>query len=127
MGAEKQAPMDEIKRFYDILNLNIFSAPDCRTSRSDSNLHIADKRMASLLLVLHEIDRAVAGIGDLPQADLIELVSGAILACGFADGTEARLAVTAVLEAIDKHGPKPQNSGSWTNRSRITDGSCTTN
>jgi hypothetical protein len=56
----------------------------------------------------------------LPQSDLIELVSGAILACGFADGTEARHAIIAVLEAIDRHDPMPGNSASWTNGSHMT-------
>jgi hypothetical protein len=107
--------MDKLKRFSDALNHNILPPLDCRTSHCDSKLHVGDKRMASLLLVLHEIDQAVAGLEEIPQSSLIELVSGAILACGFADGTEARHAITTVLEAIDRHDPTPENSPSWTN------------
>jgi hypothetical protein len=68
---------------------------------SDSKVYIADKRMARLLLVLHELDKSVAGLEELPQPELTELVSSAIMACGFVDGTEARYAIAAVLETIE--------------------------
>jgi len=68
---------------------------------SNSEVHIADRRMARLLLVLHELDRSVAGLEGLPQTELSELVSNAILSCGFEDATEARHAIAAVLSAIE--------------------------
>jgi hypothetical protein len=64
-------------------------------------IHIADKRVAQLLLVLHELDESVAGLEDLPKAELSELVSKAILACGFVGPIDARYAIAAVLETIE--------------------------
>ncbi len=72
-------------------------------SRSDSNFHITDKRMARLLLVLHELDKSVAGLEALPESKLSELVSSAILSCGFVDRVEAQKAIAAVLETIEMH------------------------
>jgi hypothetical protein len=101
--------MDEIKQLHPFTK-HIFPTPECDTNRSDSIVHIADKRVARLLLVLHELDRSVAGLEELPQTDLTELVSSAILACGFVDGTDARYAISAVLEAIERRDPKPGSS-----------------
>jgi hypothetical protein len=100
--------VDKLKPFSDAFNHNSSAAPECYMSRSDSKLHIADKRMARLLLVMHEIDRVVGGLRELPQSDLIQIASSAILACGFADGTEARHAITEVLEVIDRNRDIPE-------------------
>ncbi len=70
-------------------------------ARSNAKVHITDRRMARLLLVLHELDKSVAGLEGLPQTELAELVSSAIVACGFVDQAEARHAIAAVLEAIE--------------------------
>jgi hypothetical protein len=32
------------------------------------------------------------------------------MACGFTDGAEARYAIAAVLEAIERHGPVQESS-----------------
>jgi hypothetical protein len=101
--------MDNLKRFPASAAEHGVPASEWNTIDS-SRIHIADSKTARLLLVLHEIDQAVAGLEALPQTDLVELVSSAILACGFADGTEARLAIVAVLEAIERRGPTPQSS-----------------
>ena len=77
---------------------------------SDAKVHIADERVARLLLVLHELDESVAGLEELPKTELSELVSSAILACGFVDPLEARNAIAAVLEAIEIHDWMPESS-----------------
>jgi hypothetical protein len=102
--------MDKIKRLNDPFTKHILQAPEFTTTDSDSRVHIADKRIARLLLVLHELDQYVAGLEQLPQVELTELVSSAILACGFSDGTEARYAIAAILEAIDRRDPMPESS-----------------
>ena len=102
--------MDKIRRQDDPFTQHPLQSTDFTTTRFDSNVHITDKRIARLLLVLHELDQYVAGLEQLPQTELIELVSNAILACGFADGTEARYAIAAVLEAIDRRDPIPESS-----------------
>jgi len=76
----------------------------------NSDVHIADKRVARLLLVLHELDESVAGLEELPKSDLSELVSSAILACGFVDPVEARYAIVAVLKAIEAPDSMPDCS-----------------
>jgi hypothetical protein len=70
----------------------------------------ADKRVTQLLLVLHELDQAVAGLEWLTQSKLSELVSSAIVGCGFVDPTEAWYAIGAVLEVIDAHEASPESS-----------------
>jgi hypothetical protein len=72
---------------------------------SNSRLHVTDARVARLLLVLHELDHSVAGLGQLPQSELTELVSSALLACGFVNGADARSAIAAVLEMIEMPDP----------------------
>jgi len=99
--------MEKLKRLPDPYTLPAY---EYRTNRSDSKIHIADNKVARLLLVLHEIDEAVAGLEDLPQSELTELVSGAIVACGFVDTTEAQHAIAAVLEAIESRDPTPLSS-----------------
>ena len=69
-------------------------------ARSDLSIHIADARVIRLLIVLHELDEAVAGLEELQRANLSDLVSNAVLACGFVDPTEALHAIAAVLQII---------------------------
>jgi hypothetical protein len=102
--------MDDRKPLFNPFIKNVVSASDRNTSDSDSTVDIADPRLAQLLFVLHEIDQSVAGLEALPQTELVELVSDAILACGFVDGTEARYAIAAVLEAIERRAPAPEGS-----------------
>ena len=95
--------MNKLRRFSDPVTRHSLPAADCKTT-FDSNVSIADERVARLLGVLQEIDQNVSGLEELPQSELIELVSNAIMECGFVDGTEARYAIAAVLEAIDAPG-----------------------
>jgi hypothetical protein len=76
---------------------------------SDAKVHIADERLARLLLVLHELDESVAGLEELPTTELSELISSAVLACGFVDPIEARYAIAAVLEVIEMHDSMPES------------------
>jgi|HubBroStandDraft_2_1064218.scaffolds.fasta_scaffold76790_3 hypothetical protein len=101
--------MEKLKRLPDPFTEHILPTSRHGTTRSDSKVAIADTKVARLLLVLHEIDQAVAGLESLPQTELTELVSSAIIACGFVDGTEARRAIVTVLEAIERRDPTPQS------------------
>ena len=96
--------MNKLRRLYDPIARHSLPVTDRSTTSFDSSVSIADERVARLLGVLQEIDQHVAGLEELPQNELIELVSNAIMDCGFVDGTEARYAIAAVLDAIDAHG-----------------------
>jgi hypothetical protein len=99
--------MDELRKAFPGATEN------SRTDLADLNnqtLYIADKRVAQLLLVLHELDESVAGLEDLPRAELSELVANAILGCGFADPVEARYAISAVLKMIESQDFVPDGS-----------------
>jgi len=102
--------MEKRERSLDPFTTPPLPARECHETRPDSKVQIADARMVRLLLVLHEIDEAVSGLEELPQTDLIQLVSSAILACGFVDGTDARHAIVAVLESIEGRDPTPERS-----------------
>jgi hypothetical protein len=88
----------------------MWPTPELNQACSDAKVHIADERVARLLLVLHELDESVAGLEELPKTELSELVSSAILACGFVDPTETRYVIAAVLEAIEIQDSMPESS-----------------
>lgn len=76
----------------------------------NSRVRIEDKRVAQLLIVLHELDESLGALEYLPKAELSELVASAIFACGFADPTEAGYAIAAVLETISAHDVMAESS-----------------
>ncbi len=84
--------------------------PEFNKPCSDLKARIEDKRVARLLLVLHELDESVAGLQALPKTELSELISSAILACGFVDPIEARYAIATVLETIEMQDSMPESS-----------------
>ena len=98
------------KRFLNPSTEYVWPTPEFNKTFSDVRVRIADERVARLLLVLHELDESVAGLEELPKAELSELVSSAILACGFVDPLEARHAIATVLEAIEIQDSMPESS-----------------
>jgi hypothetical protein len=76
----------------------------------DSKVQITDKRVARLLLVLHQLDESLGALEEIPKAELSDLVANAIKTCGFEDPVEARCAISAILEMIDVSGSIPHNS-----------------
>jgi hypothetical protein len=100
----REAPMDKINElFLYPFAQYIWRNPEFGKTSPHSGVHIADERVARLLTVLHELDESVAGLEELPNDELSELVCSAILACGFVDPIEARYAIAAVLEGIEIH------------------------
>ena len=99
--------MDEInKPFLDLSTEPIWPTPEVSQVFADSIVHITDERVARLLLLLYELDESM----ELPKSELSELISSAILACGFVDPIEERYAIAAVLEAIEVHDSMPESS-----------------
>jgi hypothetical protein len=83
--------------------------PNVRTTFSDSDLHIQDKRVAQLLVLLQQIDESAEGLDALPKPELSEIVSSAIGVCGFVDPIEAREVIATVLDALDIQDPIPES------------------
>jgi len=79
---------------------NVF---DKTFSNSDSD--IQDKRVAQLLVVLHQLDESAAGLGTLPEPELLEVVSSAVRLCGFLNPIEAGDVIATVLEALEMRDP----------------------
>ena len=75
----------------------------------NSRVPIADRRVAQLLIVLHELDESLGALEFLPKSELSELVASAIFACGFSDPKEAGYAIAAVLETISAHDVMTQS------------------
>jgi hypothetical protein len=97
--------MDEVQYpIYDATGIWPRPYQGQRIAATDTNIGITDSRVARLLLVLSEINESVAGLDSLPEAELAELVSGAIQACGFTDPVEVRSVVATVLQAIEAPG-----------------------
>lgn len=89
---------------FDATDLGVRLNETLRTTDVDCGFCIPEIRVARLLLVLNELETRMAGLQDLPDPDLTELVSSAIMACGFTDPAEIRYAVAEVLEAIEVPG-----------------------
>ena len=96
------------------MNRQLFNATDLGerldrtlTTTVDRCFRVPDIRVARLLLVLSELETRMAGLQDLPDPDLTELVSSAVVACGFTDPAEVRYAIAEVLEAIEVPGFHP--------------------
>jgi hypothetical protein len=97
--------MDEVQhQFYEATGIWPRLHRDLRSAGTDTSAGITDTRVARLLLVLSDINESVAGLESLPEAELTELVSGAIEACGFTDPIEVRSVVATVLQAIEAPG-----------------------
>ena len=54
-----------------------------------------------MLLVLNELEASMAVLEDLPDHDLTELISSAMVACGFTDPAQIRCAISEILESIE--------------------------
>ena len=103
--------MDKInKLFLDPSTERMWPTPDVNKAFADLKVRITDERVARLLLLLYELDESMAGLEELPKSELSELISSAILACGFVDPIEERYAIAAVLEAIEVHDSMPESS-----------------
>ena len=103
--------MDEInKPFLDLSAERIWPTPEVSQVFADLKVRVTDERVARLLLLLYELDESMAGLEELPKSELSELISSAILACGFVDPIEERYAIAAVLEAIEVHDSMPESS-----------------
>jgi hypothetical protein len=106
-GTEEK-PVDKGNKIFSYSRpKHVFSASELYESRSDLALQISDARVVRLLLVLHELDEAVDGLEYLLQVDLSNLISSAVLACGFVSPAEAQYAIAAVLRVIQGHEPIP--------------------
>ncbi len=75
--------------------------PEFTASRLERELRITDKRVAQLLLILHEIDVCAAGLENFSEQQLSGIVGDAILACGFSDPADARGAIASILDVIE--------------------------
>ncbi len=65
------------------------------------NLHLKDRRIARLLILLRQINESTGGLGVFPESQVSEIVSCAVRLCGLTSSTEAREVVAAVLEALE--------------------------
>ena len=103
--------MDKInKPFLDPSTERMWPTPEVNKAFADLEVRITDERVARLLLLLYELDESMAGLEELPKTELRELISSAIVSCGFVDPIEERYAIAAVLEAIEVNDSMPESS-----------------
>jgi len=103
--------MDKIDElFLDPSTERMWPTPEVNKAFADLKVRITDERVARLLLILYELDESVAELEELPKAELSELISSAILACGFVDPIDERYAIAAILEAIEVNDSMPESS-----------------
>lgn len=91
------------------MSTRLFSATDIgmrleRTltpTNADPSSYPSDIRLGQLLLVLNELEASMAAMEDLPDRDLTELISSAMMACGFTDPAQIRCAIAEISETIE--------------------------
>jgi hypothetical protein len=98
------------KLFLDPSTERMWPTPEVNKAFANLKVRITDERVARLLLLLYELDESVAGLEEVPKTELRELISSAILACGFVDPLEVQYAIASVLEAIEVHDSMPESS-----------------
>jgi hypothetical protein len=77
-----------------------------------ADLHVDDKRVAWLLVLVKQLDESAAGLEMLHEPELNEIVSSAIRVCGFVDPIEARDVIAIVLDAIEMQAPIREEAAS---------------
>lgn len=74
-------------------NIAMLSGGSQLTRKAGSQFRAPDMRVAHLLLAVRQLELCLTGFEDLPDSDLTELISCAILACGFTEPAETRCAI----------------------------------
>jgi hypothetical protein len=74
-------------------------------SRSDSDFHLMDKRVAKLVVLLQQLHASTGWLGALPKAQLIEILSSAVRLCGFVNPLEVGDVMATILEAVETEDP----------------------
>jgi len=79
---------------------------------TSADLHVDDKRVARLLVLLKQLKESSAGLEALPEPVRSEIVSSAIQVCGFVDPIEARDVLAIVLDVIEMQAPIREEAAS---------------
>jgi hypothetical protein len=79
-------------------------------THSDSATYLEDKRVAQLFLLLRQLQRSAGGLSGLPKPELTDIVSSAVLLCGFVNPRESQQVIDAVLDALEMKEPMSESS-----------------
>jgi len=97
-----KADMEKMStRFFNATDLGVRLERTLTPTNADPSTYSSDIRLGQLLLVLNELEAGMAALEDLPDRDLTELISSAMLACGFTDPAQIRCAIAEILETIE--------------------------
>jgi hypothetical protein len=88
-------------RFFNATDLGVRLEGALTPTNADPSSYPSDTRLGQLLLVLNELEASMAALEDLPDRDLTELISTAMMACGFTDPAQIRCAIAEILETIE--------------------------
>lgn len=88
-------------RVFDATDIGVRLERTLTATSADPTSNSSDIRLGQLLLVLNELEASMAVLEDLPDGDLTELISSAMVACGFTDPAQIRCAIAEILEAIE--------------------------
>ena len=88
-------------RLFDATDLGERLEHALTTTSADPSSCSSDIRLGQLLLVLNELEAGMAALDDLPDCDFTELISSAMMACGFTDPAQVRCAIAEILETIE--------------------------
>jgi hypothetical protein len=107
--AIREATMDKVDEL--LFSSAEHSYPSAAIGRiySDSNLHLKDRRVAQLLVILRLLHQSPGGLRAVPMPELHEIVTCAVRLSDFVNPAEARTVVATVLEALEAPDPRQES------------------
>lgn len=75
----------------------------------DSPLHISDKRIAQLSLLLLQLCESLGALEAVPQPELFEIVTCAVSLCGFANTVDTLDVIAYILDSLQAQHPRPES------------------
>jgi hypothetical protein len=103
--AIREATMDKVDELFFSSDRPMYPSAAIGTIYSDSYLHLKDRRIARLIVLMRQLHESHGGLGALPKPELHEIVSCAVRLCDFVNPIEARDVIAAVLEALETPNP----------------------
>jgi hypothetical protein len=107
--AIREATMDKVDELLFSSPEHMYPTAAIGKIYSDSCLHLKDRRVAQLLVLLRLLHQSPGGLGAMPKPQLHEIISCAVRLCDFVNPTEVRDVIAAVLEALDTPDPRRES------------------
>jgi hypothetical protein len=103
--AIREATMNKVDELLFSSDEHMYPSAAIGKIYSDSYLHLKDRRVAQLLVLMRQLHQSPGGLGAMPKPQLREIVSCAVHLCDFVNPIEARDVIAIVLNALETPNP----------------------